>query len=175
MFFIFPVSSKKRRDMTKRLRKLEKVVLYKSNSWSVGDELKNKKNNNINTNKILISINIVGSSGPLTLVVNEDDVVCDVIDKALKSYARQGRLPALKFNAPDYVLQCSNDISDALGPSEPIGSFGTRKFVLSENQASSTKTEEVGSKGRNGIWKSFSFKKIRFALHCVPIDGGDRD
>ncbi|KAI5434532.1 uncharacterized protein LOC127122102 [Lathyrus oleraceus] len=163
--------------MTKKLRKLEKVVLYKSNSWSIDDVVKNKKkNNNINTNRILISINIFGSSGPLTIVVNEDDVVCDVIVKALKFYARQDRLPTLKSDASDYVLQCSNDVSDALGPSEPIGSFRTRKFVLYENQSSSTKTEEAESKGRNGRWKSFSFKKFRFALHYAAIGrGGGRD
>ncbi|CAI8586128.1 unnamed protein product [Vicia faba] len=164
--------------MTKKLRKLEKVVLYNSKSWSVDDEVKIKKkkkmNNISNTNRILISINIVGSSGLLTILVNEDDVVCDVIDKALKSYARQGRLPTLKSNTFDYVLHCSNDTSDALGPSESIGTFRTRKFVLSENQASSTKTEEAQSKGRNGTWKSFSFKKLRSALHCAAI-GGVRD
>ncbi|XP_050907716.1 uncharacterized protein LOC127121179 [Lathyrus oleraceus] len=177
MIFIFPMSSKKRRDTAKKLQKFEKMALYKSKSWSVNDDVKSKKkNNNININRILISINIVGSSGPLTFVVNEDDIVCDVIGKTLKFYARQERLPALKSDVSDYVLHCSNDVSDALGPSEPIGSFRTRKFVLSENQASSTKTEEAGSKGRNSRWKSFSFKKFCFALHCAAIGrGGGRD
>ncbi|XP_058754714.1 uncharacterized protein LOC131627871 [Vicia villosa] len=154
--------------MTTKLRNNEKVELYKNKSWSVKDEVKSrKKNNNINnTNKMLISINIVGSSGPLIIMVNEDDVVCDVIDKAFKLYARQERLPALKSNISDCVLYCSNDVSAALSPSAPIGTFRTRKFVLSENQISSTKTEEAGSKGRNDRWKLFSFKKFRFAFHC---------
>ncbi|XP_058746503.1 uncharacterized protein LOC131619425 [Vicia villosa] len=153
------------------------MTLYKSKSWSVRDEVKsNKKNNKIHINRILISINIVGSSGPLTIVVNEDDVVCDVIDKALKFYTRQERLPALKSDASYYVLHCSNDdVSDALSPSESIGTFRTRKFVLSEKEASSTKTEDAGSKGRNGSWKSFSFKKFSFALHCAAAIGGGRD
>ncbi|XP_058754712.1 uncharacterized protein LOC131627868 [Vicia villosa] len=150
------------------------MVFYKSKRWSVDDLVKIKMtNNNINnTNRILISINIVGSSGPLTIVVNENDVVCDVINKALKFYARQKRLPALKSDASDYILHCSNDVSNALNPSEPIGSFRTRKFVLSENQESSTKTEEAGSKERNGSWKSFSFKKFCFTMQCAPIGGG---
>lgn len=62
----------------------------------------------------------------------------------------------------------------ALNPSEPIGSFGARKFVLSENQASSTETKEAGSKERNGSWKSFGFKKFCFTMQCAPI-GGERD
>ncbi|CAK8538114.1 unnamed protein product [Lathyrus sativus] len=160
--------------MTKKLRKFEKIAFYKGKSWSVDDEMKSKKKkkNNININRILISINIVGSSGPLKIVVNKNDIVCDVIDKALKFYASQGRLPALKSDVSDYVLHCSNGVLDgaALNPSEPIGSFKTRKFLLSENQASSTKTEEkAGSKRRNCSWKSFSFKKFRFALHCATI------
>lgn len=60
----------------------------------------------------------------------------------------------------------------ALSPSESIGTFRTRKFVLSENQTSSRKPEEAGSKGRNGSWKSFSFKKFSFARHCAAIGGG---
>jgi len=111
MIFIFPMSTKKRRDMAKKLRKLETVVVCKNKNWSIDDEVKsNKKNNNIN--RILISINIVGSSGPLTIVVNEDDVVCDVIDKSLKSYTRQGRLPILGSDATDFDIYCSNDVSD---------------------------------------------------------------
>lgn len=45
-------------------------------------------------------------------MVNEDDVVCDVIDKALKFYAHQSRLPVLKSNASNYVLHCLNDVFD---------------------------------------------------------------
>jgi hypothetical protein len=62
----------------------------------------------------------------------------------------------------------------ALSPSETIGSFGTRKFVLCEKQPSPTKTEErsmmMAQKG-SGSWKSFSFKKVRSALDCVAIAG----
>lgn len=113
MLFIFPVSSKRRRDVTNKLRKPKEMMLYKSKSWSFDDEMKSKKKNNkIHINRILISINIVGSSGPLTIVVNEDDVVCDIIDKALKFYTRQGRLPTLKSDASHYVLHCSNGVSD---------------------------------------------------------------
>jgi len=112
MIFIIPMSTKKRRDMVNKLRKLEKVVVCKNKNWSIDhDEVKSKKKKN-NINRILISINIVGSSGPLTIVVNEDDAVCDVIDKTLKSYARQGRLPILGSDATNFDIYCSNDVSD---------------------------------------------------------------
>ncbi|PNX88956.1 hypothetical protein L195_g045071 [Trifolium pratense] len=98
--------------MAKKLHMVEE--LDKSISWNIRDDVKNKKknnNNNNNINKILISINIVGSSGPLTIVVKENDVVCDVIDKALKSYARQERLPILGSNVSDFAIYPSNDVS----------------------------------------------------------------
>ncbi|GAU51288.1 hypothetical protein TSUD_247220 [Trifolium subterraneum] len=164
--------------MAKKLHMVEKVELDKSLSWSIRDEVKNKKkkknNNNNNINKILISINIVGSSGPLTIVVKEDDVVCDVIDKALKSYARQERLPILGSDITNFAIYPLNDVSEALSPSVTIGSFGTWKFVLCEKQPSPTKTQErskiMAQKG-SGSWKSFSFKKVRSALDCVATAG----
>ncbi|KAK2376925.1 hypothetical protein QL285_077666 [Trifolium repens] len=126
-----------------KLRMVDNVVLDKSKSWSIHGEVKNKKkNNNKNINRIVISIKIVGSSGSLTILVNENDVVCDVIDKALKSYARQERLPVLGSDVSDFAIYPSNDVSNALSPSDTIGSFGTRKFVLCEKQPSPTKTEE---------------------------------
>ncbi|KAK2376921.1 hypothetical protein QL285_077663 [Trifolium repens] len=160
--------------MARKLRMVDNVVLDKNKSWSIHEEVKNKKNNNKNINRILISIKIVGSSGSLTILVNEKDVVCDVIDKALKSYARQERLPVLGSDVSDFNIYPSNDVSNALSPSETIGSFGTRKFVLCEKQPSPTKTEErsmmMAQKG-SGSWKSFSFKKVRSALDCVAIAG----
>ncbi|KAL5102070.1 hypothetical protein RYX36_006397 [Vicia faba] len=86
------------------------MALYKSKSWSIDDEVNSKKKKNIN--KILISINIIGSSGPLTIVVNEVDAVCDVIDKVLKIYAHQERLPILKSDASECILHCPNDVFD---------------------------------------------------------------
>lgn len=117
MIFIIPMSTKKRRDMVNKLRKLEKVVVCKNKNWRIDDDevkskKKKKKKNKNNINRILISINIVGSSGPLTMVVNEDDAVCDVIEKSLKSYARQGRLPILGSDVTNFDIYCSNDVSD---------------------------------------------------------------
>jgi hypothetical protein len=99
--------------MARKLRMVDNVVLDKNKSWSIHEEVKNKKNNNNkNINRILISIKIVGSSGSLTILVNENDVVCDVIDKALKSYARQERLPVLGSDVSDFAIYPSNDVSN---------------------------------------------------------------
>jgi len=50
----------------------------------------------------------MGSSGPVRFVVNEKELVSGVIDISLKSYAREGRLPVLGFNAADFLLYYPN-------------------------------------------------------------------
>ncbi|CAJ1866770.1 unnamed protein product [Sphenostylis stenocarpa] len=58
--------------------------------------------------RFLVTINIMGSAGPIRFVVNEKENVSGVIDTALKSYAREGRLPVLGFDASNFLLYCAN-------------------------------------------------------------------
>lgn len=55
-------------------------------------------------NRLLITVNVPGSAGPLRFVVNEDDKVAGVIEMALKQYAHQGRLPLLGSDATNFLL-----------------------------------------------------------------------
>ena len=65
-------------------------------------------------NRFLISINVLGSAGPIRFVVNEGDLIADVIDTALKSYARQGRLPRLGSDTDQFLLYCANFGADGI-------------------------------------------------------------
>ena len=57
---------------------------------------KRNKNQSVGkANRLLISINVLGSAGPIRFVVCEDELVAAIIDTALKSYAREGSLPIL--------------------------------------------------------------------------------
>lgn len=67
---------------------------------------KQKKNQNVKGNRLLISINVLGSAGPIRFIVNEEQLVAAVIDTALKSYAREGRLPILGSDLRDFQLYC---------------------------------------------------------------------
>lgn len=70
--------------------------------------LKHKKNKeaqtNVKNNRFLITVNVVGSVGPIRFVVNDDDLVAGVIDTTLKSYARLGRLPVLGSDVSNFFL-----------------------------------------------------------------------
>ena len=57
-------------------------------------------------NRLLISVTVVGSAGPIRFVVNEEALVATVIDTTLKSYGREGRLPVLGSNLNDFFLYC---------------------------------------------------------------------
>lgn len=67
---------------------------------------KQKKNQAMKGNRFLISITVLGSAGPIRFVVNEEELVAAVMDTALKSYAREGRLPVLGSDLNNFVLYC---------------------------------------------------------------------
>jgi hypothetical protein len=73
---------------------------------------KQKKNQVAKGKRFLISVTVLGSAGPIRFVVNEEELVAAVIDTALKSYAREGRLPILGSDLNDFLLYCRNAASD---------------------------------------------------------------
>ncbi|KAK7285255.1 hypothetical protein RJT34_20019 [Clitoria ternatea] len=127
-----------------------------------------QKNKNRGThNRFLVTINILGSAGPIRFVVNEKELVSGVIDTALKCYAREGRLPVLGFDSNNFLLYCANAGFDALSPLEPIGSFGARNFVLSKKQVNSSKAEpqsELVSQKSSGGWKAWLHKSFSLKI-----------
>ncbi|CAD5317853.1 unnamed protein product [Arabidopsis thaliana] len=58
------------------------------------------------TNRFLVSINVLGSAGPIRFVVKEDETVSNVINYALKCYVREGKLPLLGLDSSFFRLYC---------------------------------------------------------------------
>ncbi|KAI3729297.1 hypothetical protein L6452_17951 [Arctium lappa] len=102
-------------------------------------------------NRILITITVVGSAGPLRFVVDEKEVVADVIETALKSYAREGRLPVLGTKLSDFFLYTPIAGTEALSPWAMIGSFGVRNFMLCKKARRQVQIKRKNS----GSWKSW--------------------
>ncbi|KAI4299586.1 hypothetical protein L6164_033031 [Bauhinia variegata] len=132
----------------------------------VPQNIENKSNydQKSRVNRFLITIIIPGSAGPIKFVVNGKDRVSEVIDAALKSYAREGRLPVLGSDASNFFLYCANGF-EALSPMEPIGSYEARNFVLAKKQACPPKTDGdsmvISQKGSGG-WKAWLSKSFHF-------------
>ena len=141
----------------------EKMVMLQKNNKNKGsydDEKPRSK-------RFLVNINIMGSAGPIRFVVNEKELVSGVIDTALKSYSREGRLPVLGFDATNFLLYCANAGFDALSPLEPIGSLGSRNFVLCKKQVQSSKAapqSELVSQKSNGGWKAWLNKSFSLKI-----------
>ncbi|KAH6765340.1 hypothetical protein C2S51_016589 [Perilla frutescens var. frutescens] len=112
-------------------------------------------------NRFLISVTVLGSAGPIRFVVNEDEVAAAVIDTALKSYAREGRLPLLGSDLDNFVLYSPIAGTEALVPWATIGSAGVRNFVLCKKPQTDDVKEPPRRKATGaGIWRSW-FTKSR--------------
>ncbi|KAK6151065.1 hypothetical protein DH2020_015997 [Rehmannia glutinosa] len=146
-------------SMGMRLRRSisDKTMSFKDN--------KKKKSNN----RFLITINVVGSAGPIRFVVNGEDNAGLVTEAALKMYAREGRLPIIGSDINTFFLYPANAGFDvlvaALKPSEAIGSRGARNFVLCKKQSNPQMTEtrspvvdRKGSGFKAWLQKSLSLK-----------------
>ncbi|XP_008809821.3 uncharacterized protein LOC103721402 [Phoenix dactylifera] len=115
--------------------------------------------------RFLITVNVLGSAGPLRFLVNDGELVTNVIHTALKSYAREGRLPVLGSDFNNFLLYCANSGSDALNPLEAIDFRGTRNFVLCKKQGvvDEPASEVLGRKG-SGSWKTWLNKSLGFGI-----------
>ncbi|XP_068345384.1 uncharacterized protein [Pyrus communis] len=127
---------------------------------------KNRKNENIaKGNRLLISVTVVSSAGPIRFLVNEQELVAAVIDTTLKSYAREGRLPVLGSNINDFLLYCPNTRPDGLSPWETIGAQGgVRNFMLYKKPVKMENDETpaaaaITRKGSGRTWKAWINKK----------------
>ncbi|PHT56694.1 hypothetical protein CQW23_05180 [Capsicum baccatum] len=119
--------------------------------------------------RFLITVNVLGSAGPLRFVVDENDKVAKVVDTALKQYAREGRLPILSSDVNDFFLYSASAGIDALEASDSIGSLGVRNFILCKKQKQQVMTEgrghdQIAQNGKRG-WKAWLTKSFNFKVH----------
>ncbi|KAI5677854.1 hypothetical protein M9H77_08804 [Catharanthus roseus] len=132
--------------------------------------LQKKKNQAAKGNRLLISITVLGSAGPIRFVVNEDELVAAVIDTALKSYAREGRLPVLGSDLNNFVLYCPSAGTEALSSWETIGSIGVRNFMLckkpqTEKPNGDEKQTPLTTRKSSGNWKAWFNKSLSLKIY----------
>ncbi|KAL8472736.1 hypothetical protein ACS0TY_029167 [Phlomoides rotata] len=119
-------------------------------------------------NRLLITINVLGSCGPIRLVVNEDENTGAVIDAALKVYGREGRLPILGSDVNSFSLYPAFAEYDyVLKSSEAIGCGGARNFVLCKMESKITMSTETRSNVINqkgGGWRAWLQKSLSLKI-----------
>ncbi|XP_010553810.1 PREDICTED: uncharacterized protein LOC104823786 [Tarenaya hassleriana] len=131
---------------------------------------KQKRNQNSKGNRFLVSINVLGSAGPIRFVVKEDETVANVMVYALKSYTRERRLPVLGSDIHDFVLYSPYSAAEALKPWEMIGVTGSRNFILckkpetGEVGESKSSTPLVTNRKTSGSWKAWLNKSLALMI-----------
>ncbi|KAL3830780.1 hypothetical protein ACJIZ3_019582 [Penstemon smallii] len=131
---------------------------------------KQKKNQPVKGNRFLISVTVIGSAGPIRFVVNEEELVAAVIDTALKSYAREGRLPILGSDLDSFMLYCPISGTEALSPWTSIGSVGVRNFMLCKKPQTEKDVDGGGEKASpmarkgSGSWKTWFNKSLNLKI-----------
>ncbi|KAH0924059.1 hypothetical protein HID58_024077 [Brassica napus] len=136
------------------------MLLYNNNNNN-----KQKKTHKSKINRFLVSISFLGSAGPIRFVVKEDETVSNVIDYALKCYAREGRLPLLGSDSSFFLLYSPYYAVEAFNPWGKIGSTGSRNFVLSkkleaQNLGGSVDTSTTTIRKTSGKWKAWLNKSL---------------
>ncbi|KAF8080495.1 hypothetical protein N665_0939s0007 [Sinapis alba] len=107
--------------------------------------------------KLLVSVKVLGSVGPIRFLANEDDKVSSVINTALKTYARQGRIPVLGFDVNNFIFYSISAGFNTLNPQEKIGSMDETNFLLCKKEREPLEKVEGRreSKAREGDgWKN---------------------
>ncbi|KAJ7526819.1 hypothetical protein O6H91_16G024200 [Diphasiastrum complanatum] len=80
--------------------------------------------------KVLVTVTVLGTIGPLRMLLEGDTAVNNVIKATLDEYAREGRLPFLGFDCTRFDLHISQFSLQAIPPHACIKDLGTRNFVL---------------------------------------------
>ncbi|KAK1387023.1 GRAS family transcription factor family protein [Heracleum sosnowskyi] len=129
---------------------------------------KQKKSQGDKGNRLLVSVTVMGSAGPIRFVVNEKELVGNVIDTVLKCYAREGRLPILGSKIDHFVLYSPIAGTEALSPWDTIGSFGVRNFMMCKKPGVDKELEQdatatITRKG-SGSWKAWFNKSLNLKI-----------
>ncbi|EPS58432.1 hypothetical protein M569_16382 [Genlisea aurea] len=107
----------------KAAEEAKKSDIRRSNSdKSFLPEAKKKRDDDVSKaaaqyNRFLVIINVYGSTGPIKFLVNGDSAVREVIEKTLKIYASEGRLPAIGSvaSADNFSLSAAENGSEVGG------------------------------------------------------------
>ncbi|CAM6120516.1 unnamed protein product [Calypogeia fissa] len=120
-------------------KKLRHKKLFLTHLWDFKTEMKVEES----SDPILVSVSVLGSPGPLLLVVDKNDSVKHTVDFALRRYAAQKRQPALADPASCFCLYCLNPDFEALDDEAKIGHWKNRQFHLYHKQRKDLTVDDI--------------------------------
>ncbi|CAO2820040.1 unnamed protein product [Amaranthus hypochondriacus] len=109
--------------------------------------------------RLLVSVTVRGSVGPIQVIVSPEDTVHDLIKDVLKVYVKENRRPLLSEIHPScFGLHYSPFNLPSLKLDEKVMNLGSRKFFLCPEQAAHAGTFLEQSKQN----EKFSFPLAKF-------------
>ncbi|KAG6541328.1 hypothetical protein Mapa_017270 [Marchantia paleacea] len=109
---------------------------------------------------MLVDIHVLGSPGPIRLVVDKNEFVQHVIESALQTYDMQKRQPALGLSHQPFMLYCQAPEFEAMDESSSIGEYGLRHFYLYPKPDSGEELNTSPKTKRGTTKKSSSIKSL---------------
>lgn len=81
--------------------------------------------------KLLLKVTIMGSLGPVQVVMTPESAVGDLVAAAVNQYIKEGRRPILPSNDPSqFDLHYSQFTLESLDRNEKLKDIGSRNFFL---------------------------------------------
>ncbi|GLJ24334.1 hypothetical protein SUGI_0464500 [Cryptomeria japonica] len=108
----------------------------------------NQKVRNGNLNKVLVLITVLGSAGPLRVILDSNATANEVIKQALELYSMEGRRPALALNSSHFELRYLQEPSEVLESNVRIGDLIFRQFLLFQKKCISNITHDGDGDGK---------------------------
>ncbi|CAK9328999.1 unnamed protein product [Citrullus colocynthis] len=117
-------------------------------------KMKNKYDDDDEGRKMFINVNLMGSSGPIRFFVGRNQTVESVIETAVETFARQGRLPVLGCKPQQFALYCPTDSGwQVLELSEAIGLEGRWNFRLCKKRSAAITNNCDTATNKSGLMK----------------------
>ncbi|XP_010440883.1 PREDICTED: uncharacterized protein LOC104733884 [Camelina sativa] len=117
-----------------------------------------------NNKLLLVSVNVLGSVGPIRFLANEEDEVSTVINTTLKAYARQGRIPVLGFDVDNFIFYSINAGFNTLHPEEKIGSMDVTNFLMCKKEPRPLEKVEGIRKSKARVGHGWKTRLLRSIL-----------
>ncbi|KAJ7294788.1 hypothetical protein O6H91_Y232400 [Diphasiastrum complanatum] len=122
--------SQERRAHTQEAFLLVKNVQHSSDYLALLELFNQFQGKRVDYNKVLVTVTVLGTIGPLRMLLEGDTAVNNVIKATLDEYAREGRLPFIGFDCTRFELHLSQFSLQAIPRHACIKDLGTRSFVL---------------------------------------------
>ncbi|XP_061352361.1 uncharacterized protein At4g22758-like [Gastrolobium bilobum] len=100
--------------------------------------------------KLLLKVTMMGSLGPVQVVMRPESTVGDLIAAAVRQYVKEGRRPILPSNDPSHFdLHYSQFSLESLDREEKLMEIGSRNFFLCPRKCSGTVDSGGGREGNS--------------------------